>query len=667
MKTFILANQKGGVGKSTSAVNIASILKSRGNNVLFIDADPQGNSTDSFKAKIKGTYLIEILIKDILKSKCAIIDISGLDTAFQGKYINFVYESIKQDSELQVFWALSNVVPKKTIKDVILNQNVKTALITHSKFKYLNEIKDIFDNFIIVPSFTNNEIFKIYNTFLDVMKKDAYLITGEATNYVPIISSLVEINELPKYENDDELEKVIKENSENEKTGQDNTEDSLIIESIDEKSEQTIEELAKTLDVPDEIDMFSDDENSDDSFESEILNELMSEEDFDEDDIQEYEEDDSAEEQAELIIETEHKDEPLSQDLSDEVIEAEYQEQSELTDAEASESIEEIDDTITLHDESDDSLTEYEEVSDYDEEISENSVVQDEISDEVQNETESVAEIKETDETEAADNELLEFAQGEVSIELGDEIDLDLTMPDASIEEDGENEDSGSESVEEYSTDVHGDITEDETADETEVIPLDAEDDYGLDEIVELEPGESSESDILIDLDESNDDLSDEVDEQIVKEVDKVYTTIKDDDFSDSDLDFIDELNSEDSPVLEEISDNDSLLEEVVDNEGILEEETYEPPKEEQFQEPEILEKKEASTPIVPVYEAEIPQEDMVLSDPIEQGDTVVHAKYGTGVVEKMIKYGNKTLFAINFDNIGRRLLDPTLTELKKV
>ena len=43
-----------------------------------------------------------------------------------------------------------------------------------------------------------------------------------------------------------------------------------------------------------------------------------------------------------------------------------------------------------------------------------------------------------------------------------------------------------------------------------------------------------------------------------------------------------------------------------------------------------------------------------------------MHAKYGNGVVEKMIKYGAKTLYSINFDNVGRRLLDPTLTEIKK-
>ena len=65
MKIFILANQKGGVGKSTTAVNIATILKNKGKQVLFIDADPQGNSTDSFKAKIKDVpTLYDIILDD---------------------------------------------------------------------------------------------------------------------------------------------------------------------------------------------------------------------------------------------------------------------------------------------------------------------------------------------------------------------------------------------------------------------------------------------------------------------------------------------------------------------------------------------------------------------------------------------------------------------------
>lgn len=72
-------------------------------------------------------------------------------------------------------------------------------------------------------------------------------------------------------------------------------------------------------------------------------------------------------------------------------------------------------------------------------------------------------------------------------------------------------------------------------------------------------------------------------------------------------------------------------------------------------------------TPIVPVFSADIPAEDLVPVAELSQGDNVYHAKYGKGVVEKVINYGSKKLCSIHFENVGRRLLDPSLSELKRV
>ena len=539
-----------------------------------------------------------------------------MHSTFLNRYLSIILSTLeKQNLSTQVFVEGSNTLDKKSLKK-ILTGKCATTFIAHSRFKYINEIKTMFKNFIVEPTFSNNEVFKKYAVLLKAMQKDTYLVIGEDTNSIPLISNLKEFTTEQEPEIIDiedstqelnetqlvELEKALEEEVEEKDSS---------IQAIDKKSEDLIEKVAEEVQIEaasTAMNIFEEeqDENSDNE---EVL--------------------DNTE-----IIEAES----IQEQASDE----ELEEITELSESDLEEQIEEaplIDSQEEYHTQVDEVQTIEipEDISDLAEEVLE----------------EEIDKANTAIEAEEIQPEIVNEPIQEISPEEQLQTILEVEEPQT-IE------------LKEYS---------EEDNNTTEIIPLTDELDEELDTIVELDESEISEADIIVDFeDEINEELSEEdLDKAIVQDVDKVFTTMKDDSISDSDLDFIDELNSEVEededviPLSEGMEELTELSEETEEEDSFLEPlEEVNDFVQEVAEEKEILETRNASTPIVPVYGADIPAEDMVLSDDIEQGDTVIHAKYGNGVVEKMIKYGTKTLYSINFDNVGRRLLDPTLTEIKK-
>ena len=76
-RIIAVANQKGGVGKTTTSINLAASLAVKGKKVLLIDTDPQGNATSGFgieKNEVENT-IYELILEECSIQDCIIKDV----------------------------------------------------------------------------------------------------------------------------------------------------------------------------------------------------------------------------------------------------------------------------------------------------------------------------------------------------------------------------------------------------------------------------------------------------------------------------------------------------------------------------------------------------------------------------------------------------------------
>ncbi len=104
-KILAIINQKGGVGKSTTAVNLAAALGNKGKEVLLVDLDPQGNATSGYGIDKRGldTCVYNVLLGEtpvedvILSCVCKGVDVLPSTISLAGAEVELVNEMAREN------------------------------------------------------------------------------------------------------------------------------------------------------------------------------------------------------------------------------------------------------------------------------------------------------------------------------------------------------------------------------------------------------------------------------------------------------------------------------------------------------------------------------------------------------------------------------------------
>ena len=182
-RIIAIANQKGGVGKTTTAVNLTAALANLGKNVLLIDCDPQGNATSGMGVrKTTRPNIYDILINGVPAENCVVRTKHGYVIPSNKELSGATVELVEREQREYILReALQDL---QTVFDIILLDPPYAEVFLENSLKMITEIDILQSGGIIVterpfgkelpwdfPGFSRSRDYKYGNTLVTIYRK----------------------------------------------------------------------------------------------------------------------------------------------------------------------------------------------------------------------------------------------------------------------------------------------------------------------------------------------------------------------------------------------------------------------------------------------------------------------------------------------------------------
>ena len=127
----------------------------------------------------------------------SVLSLSKIDGDLQRQAINYIYDVMSQAyiSVYSIIKLNNYNASKKLIKRFLAGGNIATTVICGHEFKYLQELKQVAENFVFFAPLTTQHDFAAYNIYLNKLNPEEFVVYGNVTQEIPFIAELEEFTQ----------------------------------------------------------------------------------------------------------------------------------------------------------------------------------------------------------------------------------------------------------------------------------------------------------------------------------------------------------------------------------------------------------------------------------------------------------------------------------------